>query len=142
MSDVVGAELAGGWYLVVSNDEGLAFTDDEIVSSLSALGEVITCFVEEHVMCSFAAAWKGGVRVWSILHDSSEGLNHLDTQGDLPPGFPAIRDELVAKQTTGDCDYIFDVPVEVARSLVGYRHDRDIPGQTGEVFEILAPALA
>jgi hypothetical protein len=35
------------------------------------------------------------------------------------------------------CDYVFDIPVEVAREVTGYRYDRDIPGLTGEPFVVL-----
>ena len=44
------------------------------------------------------------------------------------------------EQAAGDseCDYLFDIPVETARSVAGYRHDEDVPGLSGEVFEVLA----
>jgi len=34
-------------------------------------------------------------------------------------------------------DYIFDIPVQLAESLTGYRHDRDIPGMPKDAFEVL-----
>ena len=37
-----------------------------------------------------------------------------------------------------DVDYIFDVPVELAQTLAGYRHDADIPGAGTDPFEVLA----
>lgn len=42
-----------------------------------------------------------------------------------------------AKDKPGDCDYLFDVPVETARSVTSYRHDADVPGLSGDVFEVV-----
>ena len=36
------------------------------------------------------------------------------------------------------CCYLFDIPVEMARSVTGHRHDADVPGLSGDVFEVLA----
>ena len=90
-------------------------------------------------MVSKATGWKDGQMVWSVTHDAQKDKRHLDVQGTPPAEFAAIRDGLFAKQTPG-CDYIFDIPVETARSITGYRHDQDVPGLSGEVFEVLAGA--
>jgi len=68
---------------------------------------------------------------------------HLDTQGDLPSAFSSILADLKAKQQEADADkrrvdFIFDVPVALAHSVVGYRYDRDVPGLIGAVFEVLS----
>ena len=34
-------------------------------------------------------------------------------------------------------DYVFDVPLELAKHLVGFRHDQSEPGPELEFFEIL-----
>ncbi len=121
-SPLLGAELPGGWYLVFANR--CDYPDDAPLASLSRNGELITCSVEEHVMCSSASGWSNGVPAWSVVHDSQRGLQHLDAQGDLPPVFAAVRDRLSASQSQrGDADYIFDVPVEVAKAITGFRHD-------------------
>src|SRR4051794_15579391 len=65
-SDITGAELPGGWYIVLSNRDGLHLTSAEVLTRLSPLGEVIVYFVEEHVMFSFAQRWQSGRRVWSV----------------------------------------------------------------------------
>src|SRR3974390_3306362 len=79
-AEITGTELPGGWYLVVSQRNRLEFTKDKVLEQLSSLGEVVACYVEEHVMCSFAACWRGGQRVWSVYHDSGgrSGNLHLD----------------------------------------------------------------
>jgi hypothetical protein len=144
-SEITGAELPGGWYLIVSQRDCLDFINDKVLARLSSLGEVVTCFVEEHVMCSFAACWRGGQRVWSVYHDSGgrNGNSHLEIKGEPPPVFAGIRDKLTTQQEAAGgkkagVDFIFDVPVEVARSVAGYRHDEDIPELSKLVFQVLA----
>lgn len=141
-SDITGAELPFGWYLVTSNRDGLQLTADATLTRISRVGEVVMCFVEEHVMCSFAARWREGQHVWSVCHDAQRGVENLEVDGDPPASFIAIRDRLLAQQTAAggqaaDVDYIFDIPVELAHSLTGYRHDQDIPGMPKDAFEVL-----
>jgi len=72
-SDITGVVLPGGWYLVVSNRDGLHLTSDAALKRLSGIGEVVICFVEEHVMSSLVACWREGQHVWSIYHDAQSG---------------------------------------------------------------------
>lgn len=140
-SELSAAEMPNGWYVIVS-DHTEQVVSDEALQKLSASGcELVTCFVEEHVMVSNAAGWKYGRRIWSISHESPKGKRHLDVQGEPPPEFPTIRDTWLAKTKPG-VDYIFEIPVETAGSVAGYRHDRDAPGTrpqgiSGDVFEVL-----
>jgi hypothetical protein len=141
-SDITGAELPGGWYMVASNRDRLRLTEDAALGRLSRVGEVVMCFVEEHVMCSCAACWRDGQCVWSVYHDAQSGMESLDVQGEPPASFAPIRDRLRAQQAAADgkkacVDHIFDIPVELAHSLTGYRHDHDIPGMPKDAFEVL-----
>jgi len=156
-ADLSAAELPGGWHLIVS-DHTEHVAPDAALQMLFAGCELVTCFVEEHVMCSAAAGWKDGRKLWSVTHDAQRGGDHLAADGDLPPDYAAISARLLAKQHADDlkkppssrrwqrkskdfsqmrCDYIFNIPVELAQALTGYTHDEDIPGQTGEPFEVL-----
>ena len=146
-SPIVGAELPSGWYLVVTDRSGHPLMREQILERLSAACEVVTGDVEEHVMVSVATGWKDGRRVWSVTHDAQRDMEHLDTHGELPATFSGIRDGLRSKQQAAggrkaDVDYIFDVPVELAKTLTGYRHDADIPGTGGHPFEVLAQTSA
>lgn len=145
-ADLSAVEMPSGWYLIVSNrSEQVA--SDAAMRRLSSSGcELVTCFVEEHVMVSRATAWTGGQLRWSVTHDAQKGRAHLESQGDLPPAFSAALSQLKAKQQDADAnkqqvDFIFDVPVELAHNVVGYRYDRDVPGLKGKVFEVLAGAV-
>lgn len=141
-SPIVGAALPTGWYLIVGGRSGHRFLRDQILQGLSAGCEVVTGDVEEHVMVSVATGWKDGHRVWSITHDAQHNIEHLETEGELPAAYASIRDRLRSQQqkaggSTADVDYIFDVPVELAQTLTGYRHGADIPGTGADPFEVL-----
>ena len=142
-SPIVGAELPGGWYLVVAGRSGDPLMSDAVLRRLSAGCEVVTCDVEEHVMVSVATGWKVGRRLWSVAHDAQRDMQHLQTEGELPSVFTGIRDRLRCEQQAAggnkaDVDYIFAASVELAQTLTGDRHDAEIPGSGAEPFEVLA----
>ena len=98
-------------------------------------------------MVSAAAGWKDGQRVWSVTHDAQRDVEHLQAEGELPAAFAGIREQLCSEQQTAggrkaDVDFIFDVPVKLAQTLTGYRHDADIPGAGADPFEVLTETPA
>ena len=141
-SPLNGVNLPSGWYLVIANNKSPDFFADSALQRLSTDGELVTCFVEEHVMYSSATGWKGGRKVWSVLHDSQLDIEHLETAGDLPSNFSLIRDRLHASQEaaggrSADVDYTFNVPVELAEARTGFRHDLGLPELGEDPFEVL-----
>jgi hypothetical protein len=146
-SDIVAAALPNGWYLVLYRGCAAA---DRARKSLSRSGEVVYCSVEEHVMVSAASAWKDGKCQWSVVHDGQNDIYDLQVEGPLPASFASIRDRQKAKQDAGEklaiggedfaVDHMFDVPVDVAQELTGFRHDRDVPGLEGDAYEVLENA--
>jgi hypothetical protein len=140
-SPIVGTSLPGGWYLVFGNR--FDFTELLPLGWLSIDAELVTCAVEEHVMCSEASGWRNGERTWSVAHDAQKGLTHLAVVGDAPPILPGIHEGLAKRleaaggKDASDVDYIFDVPVELAAILTGFRHDRDCLGLESAPFERL-----
>ena len=142
-SKIVGVQLPTGWYVVVFNQSE---TEDRELARLSRTGEVASCFVEDHVMVSWASGWREGKKLWSVAHDCEKGRFHLDIKGEAPPELKGIAERLIAEQQTAggekaDVDHVYDVPAELAKALTGYRHDQDTPGLTGDVFEILERAV-
>lgn len=121
-----GGLLPSGWYLVIHGRH--EFTEDE-VQRLSRDCEVVACFVEEHVMVSSVAGWKNGREIWSVTHDAQKDDDHLEVRGKPPIAFDAIRERLTKQQEEGGADFIFDIPVALAKDITGYRHD--------EVLEII-----
>jgi hypothetical protein len=138
-SKIIGAQLPSGDYLISTNFD-TPYAQDETLSRLSINAGVITCKVEDHCMFSSASAWNNGRRIWHVEHDSELGITHLRTEGSLPPQFAEISSRLIAKQQEpqGDenlCDYIFDIPVELARVITGFRYDQDVPGLGDDAYE-------
>jgi len=74
---------------------------------------------------------------------STGGIDHLETKGELPALFSAYPGRQRSKQQAAGglkagVDYIFDIPVELAHTLTGYRHDQAIPELGDAPFEVLA----
>jgi hypothetical protein len=142
-SDLTGTSLPGGWYMIVSNHGSPALMEKKMLARASAEAEVVCCFVEEHCMCSSAQGWRDGSEIWSVFHEAGTGgISHLETKGNLPAAFNAIRDRQRAKQeaaggSKAGVDYIFDIPVELAHGLTGYRHDLAITELGNQAFEVL-----
>jgi hypothetical protein len=146
-SEVSGAELPGGWYMIVSDHDRLELTSERVLARLSNLGETVACVVEEHTNTCYALSWRDARCIWWIWHEGHRDENNLETGGVLPPEFAAIRDQLIARlqESRGEeppVDYIFDIPLETVYSLIGYRHDQDIPALGREPFEVLEATLS
>ena len=125
-SKISGTALPTGWYVVVFNRTELK---DSILEKLSQAGEVISCFVEDHVMFSSAAGWKDGQQVWRVAHNGEDGsVSHLETSGQLPTEFESIRKKVSAEQEQENAgrkevDHVYELPAELAKKLTGFRHD-------------------
>jgi hypothetical protein len=136
------ANLPNGWFLVIADRAGSEIIDEAALRQLSVGCDVIACSVEEHVMVSEASGWENGSRTWRVVHDAQRGMEHLEAEGEPPAVFPSIRNRLCEEQNAAggsdsDTDYYFDIPVELAMSFTGYRHDKDTLGLTENSFEVL-----
>jgi hypothetical protein len=140
---ISGAALPTGWYVVFFND--YSFTTPARMTKFSAGSTVISCQVEEHVMASASSLYKNGRHVWTVAHESERGRYDLSVDGDLPDLFRDLRDSLLKQQDDAggekaDVDFVFDVPVQLAEELCGYRHDRWKFDWGEPVFSRLEPA--
>jgi len=136
-----GSLLPSGWYVVVIEKCEHKFVRERSLQRMSAMAEVVAAAIEEHVMFSSAEAWKNGKQVWRVAHESESGPRHLAEQGALPEQYRRVKERLLAAQHIEDggareVDYIFDVPLELAEAIVGFKHDKALDAQ----FEILKPA--
>lgn len=134
-----GIDLPTGWYVILRQREEMTPGTSADLARLSRSVGVVACFVEEHVMVSWARGWSAGGLAWSVYHDLQAGLRHLEASGDLPPEYRAVRDRLLAKQDHDPegADYVFDVPIALAEQLTGFRHDFTPPGREDRPFEVL-----
>jgi hypothetical protein len=82
------------------------------------------------MMASAAYGYRRGRRQWEVVHDSSYGRDDVAITGRPPPQLAEIHRRLADRNEKQDpdawprVDYLFDVPVELAASETGYRHDR------------------
>lgn len=138
-SKIVGVQLPTGWYLVLFDRRDV---EDRVLARLSLSGEVVSCFVEDHVMVSWASGWRRGKKIWSVIHGCEKGHFHLETKGEPPDELKGIAERLIAEQRAdggekADVDHLYDVPAELAKQLTGFRHDQDAQGWSRDPFEIL-----
>jgi hypothetical protein len=137
-----GRPLPSGWFLLVINQAEHKFLNQDSLARLSQGSEVIASTIEEHVMVCASEAWKDGVKVWRIEHDAQESIDHINASGALPDVYASIKSSLSKQQEeaggkTADTDYFFDIPLQTAKSIVGFKHDEDSGLEDGsfEVFK-------
>lgn len=138
-SPVTGAVLPIGAYLLYINGE--IVPDDRVLSRLSKGASLMACYANETVMDSLVCAWKDGIERWSVFHDAQQGVEHLESEGELPEELKPIREKLVAEQAASQStDYIFDIPIELFAALGGIRYDQDIEGAGPQPWQVLTRA--
>jgi hypothetical protein len=120
--------LPGGWVVLVRRmDRNGVVADPELLKELSGSWRVVGCDEETHVMYSAASEWHRGREVWAAVRDFEQGL---ELRGGLPAGWQRVRDECIRKQAEADAagddvDHMFDIPLELARIVAGYRLESD-----------------
>jgi len=123
-----GMTPSNGWFILLINECQHKFVRADVLTSLSIHCELLLASAEEHVMWCAAEFWQDGSQIWRIEHDAQKGNSHLSTSGLLPDGYPEIAKEFTEKQKESggeesDIDYIFEIPLQVAKSIVGFKHD-------------------
>jgi len=117
--------------------------DSTTLLKLSGLGQVVYCFVQDHVMFSRASGWRNRDEIWSVVHDCEKGRYHLKIDGIAPLPLEEIHRRLVAEQEEADgeksdVDFIHDVPAKLAKALTGFPHDQDMPAWAVMYSEFLS----
>jgi hypothetical protein len=127
-SPMTAADLPRGWTLVYLNRFDHPFAEDASLRLFSKSCEIIACHIEEHVMFSSAECYRDGLPAWSVFHDAQRDMYNLETDGTLPDGYAEVRSRLIREQDEAggkdaDVDFIFDIPLELAELLCGFKHD-------------------
>ena len=135
--------LHTGWRVIWYNEYDCPFLRPQDLRELSKHTEVLLCLVEEHVMASSAEMWSNGKRKWWLSHEGEDGPSGIASEGELPQSFPAIREnleqaQLAAGGADADVDYMFDIPLTMAVTLVGFRHDENIERLADGHFIVLS----
>lgn len=122
-SNLVGGLIANGWYVVVDRTFGIY--EEKWGEQLSARARVIAVAMGEGFMVSAAREWAGGRELWFVERDGNNGADTLETSGSLPQEFIAIRERQTELQRgASGVDHLFEVPIELADQIVGFRPDR------------------
>jgi hypothetical protein len=144
---LTGYAMPQGWYLVVASRCDHRILKANVLGLLSQNYRVVACSIEEHVMFSSVEEWAAGALVWRAVHAGENGPIDLKTSGTLPPSFQPMADALMAKQEaeggkTAGVDYYFDIPLNAARAIMGFKHDETVSGVDYDKFELLKDTSA
>ena len=117
------AELPTGWAVVWSNDASWA--NIALCEPLGWRSPVVSCWVNETTMVSMINYFDGD-DYWFVGHDAAYDRS---IEGEVRPEFQDIVNRLSAEQAASEgsepeaIDYMFDIPIEIAQRITGYRHD-------------------
>ncbi len=136
------ARLDTGWRLLWYNKYDCPFLGEAERREHSSHHDLLYCLVEEHCMASSSELWSAGSRKWRISHEGINGPKGLDFSGALPNNFQQIRSEMEAKQKQeggekAEVDYLFEIPLLVAKSITGFKHDEVCVHVVGNEFKIM-----
>ncbi len=127
------AELATGWTVLVAEDVDFASPDhlEGIVNAYPVLG----CQASEGDTYSAVHLHERSKSRWLVSHWSDRGEYDLEVVGEPPAELAALRDRYVAAQKArppgrpglflGNVDHMWEIPVELARALTGYRLEEE-----------------
>lgn len=136
-----GVPLGTGWYLLYLNDPDEP-TLETAGQKLSAIAPVVACELHPRKKRSACASWKDGQREWSVSYDGRANAGAVQTAGSVPRSFAQVKDEFMARQGSDHIDYVFEIPLQLARQLTGFKHDEDFEGVLSGSFEVLEPLNA
>jgi hypothetical protein len=149
---LAGAALKSGWCAVFAEYalvmDATVGTNPARLTRLPKESRCFTCVVLEHAMVSYASLWQDGRYAWQIRHDSSQGVGHLEVRGDLPSAFGDFRGIAMDKQRAEEArrksgewgvDYFFEVPLDTAAAMTGYRHDHAVENDFFRNLQRLVP---
>ena len=118
------AVLPTGWTVVYWNDSTYTLKHiDALTSNHAALSVII----QSYVPLSIAEFHVRSKQYWSVAHYGNKGRDNLEIEGKPPPELSGIRASNGLKQGgegTANIDYTFEVPIELAATVCGFRHDR------------------
>jgi hypothetical protein len=141
--DLVGSALPRGWYLLVANQAEAALISDAVVTEVSSQCLAIACSIHEGVMYSRAASWQDGRESWRVEHFRQRGPTDLLITGEPPREIEGLRETAAGRRAARregplQVDYFFDVPLQLAQNLVGFKHDLVTSGIASDGFEVLS----
>jgi hypothetical protein len=119
------ARLPPDWYLIVLKGCDHVLLKPQSLAAISAGAELVAASVEEHVMVCASESWRDGRQLWKVTHDAQQADDHLEVAGAPPEQFGALRaaQEKLAGEDGDEVDHHFEIPLLLARSVTGFKHD-------------------
>lgn len=138
-SAVAGAVTKAGVYVLCFNDRKLY--GEDAIGPIAKRFRYLACTANETCMYSALVAVNCGREEWSVIHDSSKEARHLETHGDVPSPWAAIRRRKFAQQEADGegVDHIFDIPIELFVELGGVRYDECLESDEPRPWHRLVP---
>lgn len=92
-------------------------------------------------MFSSAASWRQGEKQWCVEHDAQLGKRNLTPDGLLPALYTQVLQQAQEQQDAEDrgpqeVDFYFDVPLQLAYGIAGFKHDEANPALDDTRFEV------
>ena len=120
------------WAIIILGYCSFPNPPDSYLSVFSQGREMVVVHIEDHVMFARAEFWRDGKIIWRAWHSGDKNVRDLHTTGDLPASFETIRQQAFSKQDKEDAerpevDFVFDIPLDLAAELTGFRHDEGAP---------------
>ena len=120
------------WAIVILQPCSFPNPPYQYVAAISKGREVTVAHVEEHLMFARAELWRDGKNIWKVWHNGDQNVRDLHVMGDLPASFEALKQQCFSKQDEEDTkvaavDFVFDLPLDLAAELTGFRHDEGAP---------------
>lgn len=121
--------LPGGWLVVMG--DGWDWMDSIQPAQARALSkgtEALHFYTDDEPMNASLAAFRDGAKVWSLEHDRSKQERSPVITGSPPPLVATIVADLERQQAAAgdDCELLYDAAPEIAKALVGFRHDQTL----------------
>jgi len=141
--NISGATLPSGWFLLVARGCDHPILQPEVLADLAQNGcRVVASSIEEHVMHCSVEEWQNGIRVWRVEHNAQNGMLHLKAEGVLPEGYQEVKITYMAHQNAeggekADIDYYFEIPLQTAKNIAGFKHDEQMTGSEPVRFEAM-----
>jgi hypothetical protein len=136
-------ELPDGWFVLVTDKADLA--DAPRLAKWSAGGRLVACVILEDQTTSLSMEWRDGKQVWSVFWDGGAEQKQLQVEGKLPDSFESIREDITNLQAEadkdgeGEADLVFELPLDLAEEITGFRHDQLGFDEEIPVFNVLEP---
>lgn len=140
-----GLALASGWYLAIGDgSDFLQHLQEEQAEALSRSGEALFFFTDDTPMVTRLASYQRGSLAWAITYDGSHGVGDVDLEGSPPPlvsdALTRLRSEQeAAGGATAGVDHLYDLTADVARALIGFRHDEILGVGEWAPVDVLVP---